>query len=68
VVLKPDSKLTEAELIEFCRSHLAHFKCPRSVEFVESLPKTATGKVLKKNLRKAFWGGQQGQSQLAGRK
>ena len=68
VVLKPDSRLTETELIEFSRSHLAHFKCPRSVEFVESLPKTATGKVLKKNLRKAFWGGQQVQAQLTGRK
>lgn len=68
VVLKPDSRVSETELIEFCKCHLSHFKCPRSVEFVESLPKTATGKVLKKNLRKAFWGGQQMRSQLAGRK
>ncbi len=56
VVAKPGSKLTEAELIEFCRSHIAHFKCPRSIEFLESLPKTATGKVLKKGLRKKYWG------------
>jgi fatty-acyl-CoA synthase len=55
VVSKPDSRLTAAELIDFCRSYLSHFKCPRSVDFVESLPKTATGKVLKKNLRRAFW-------------
>jgi fatty-acyl-CoA synthase len=33
---------------------MAHYKCPRSIEFVESLPKTATGKVLKKNLRQAY--------------
>lgn len=57
VVLKPDSHLTEAELIEFCRSHLAHYKCPRSVEFVPSLPKTATGKILKKDLRKQYQSG-----------
>jgi fatty-acyl-CoA synthase len=56
VVAKPGSKLTEAELLEFCRSRIAHFKCPRSIEFLESLPKTATGKVLKKGLRKKYWG------------
>jgi fatty-acyl-CoA synthase len=50
VMLKPGATLTEAELIEFCRSHLSHFKCPRSVEFVENLPKTATGKISKKSL------------------
>jgi fatty-acyl-CoA synthase len=55
VVLKPDSKATESELLEFCRSRLAHFKCPRSVEVLPGLPKTATGKILKKNLRKEYW-------------
>jgi fatty-acyl-CoA synthase len=55
VVRKPESQLNESELLEFCRSRLAHFKCPRSIEFVEALPKTATGKVLKKNLRKKYW-------------
>jgi fatty-acyl-CoA synthase len=54
VVPKPGSNPTEAELIEFCRSRIAHYKCPRSIEFVESLPKTATGKVLKKGLRQQF--------------
>jgi len=54
VVLKPDAKLSEAELIEFCRAHLAHYKCPRSVEFVAALPKTATGKILKKDLRRKY--------------
>jgi fatty-acyl-CoA synthase len=54
VVLKPGSMVTEAELIDFCRGRLSHYKCPHSVEFVESLPKTATGKVLKKSLRQKF--------------
>jgi fatty-acyl-CoA synthase len=57
VVLKPNAVVTEAELIEFCRSHLSHYKCPRSIEFVDSLPKTGTGKILKKELRKKYWQG-----------
>jgi fatty-acyl-CoA synthase len=58
VVLKPSAQLTESELIEFCRSRIAHYKCPRSVEFFASLPKTGTGKILKRELRKKYWGGQ----------
>ena len=58
VVLKPNAGVTESELIEFCRSRLAHYKCPRSVEFVSSLPKTGTGKILKKDIRKKYWQGQ----------
>jgi fatty-acyl-CoA synthase len=58
VVLKPSLSVTEAELMEFCRNRIAHYKCPRSFEFVDSLPKTATGKVLKKELRKKYWKGQ----------
>jgi fatty-acyl-CoA synthase len=54
VVAKPGSKLGEVELIEFCRARLAHYKCPHSIEFCESLPKTATGKVLKRELRKKY--------------
>jgi fatty-acyl-CoA synthase len=54
VVVKPGRRLSEAELIEFCRSRLAHYKCPQSIEFCESLPKTATGKVLKRELRKKY--------------
>ena len=59
VVLKPGAPAGEIELIEFCRSHLGHYKCPRSVEFRESLPKTGTGKILKKDLRKKYWQGQE---------
>jgi fatty-acyl-CoA synthase len=57
VVAKPGSKLGEVELIEFCRARLAHYKCPQSIEFCEGLPKTATGKVLKRELRKKYQGG-----------
>ncbi len=57
VVAKPGCQLSEVELIEFCRSRLAHYKCPQSIEFCESLPKTGTGKVLKRELRKKYQGG-----------
>jgi fatty-acyl-CoA synthase len=55
VVLKPGAYAGEMELIEHCRTRLAHYKCPHSVEFFESLPKTGTGKVLKRELRKKYW-------------
>ena len=57
VVVKPGCELSEVELIEFCRARLAHYKCPQSIEFCESLPKTGTGKVLKRELRKKYQGG-----------
>jgi fatty-acyl-CoA synthase len=59
VTLKPASNVTQAELLDFCRTRLAHYKCPRSVEFLESLPKTGTGKILKKDLRKKYWQGRE---------
>jgi fatty-acyl-CoA synthase len=58
VVLKPGVQATEAELLDFCRARIAHYKAPRSVEFFDSLPKTGTGKILKRELRKKYWGGQ----------
>lgn len=57
VVLKPGARATEGELLEFVRGRLAHYKCPRSLEFLEALPKTGTGKILKKELRKKYWSG-----------
>ena len=52
VVLRADAKATEDELIEFCRPHLAAYKLPRSVRFVPDLPKTSTGKIMRRELRK----------------
>lgn len=59
VTLKQQSRVTEAELLDFCRARLAHYKCPKSVEFLESLPKTGTGKILKRDLRKKYWQGRE---------
>jgi fatty-acyl-CoA synthase len=57
VVLRPGQTATEAELLEFCRQHLAHFKCPSSVELIPELPRTATGKLQKFKLRERYWAG-----------
>ncbi len=57
VVFKPGAKATEEELIQFCRDRLAHFKAPKSVEFLGSLPKGGTGKILKGELREKYWAG-----------
>ncbi len=51
VALKPGQSATEQELIDYCKERLAAYKYPRSVEFRESLPKTATGKILKRELK-----------------
>lgn len=57
VLLKPGAQTTADEIIAFCRERLAHFKCPKFVEFVESLPKTSTGKIQKFVLREKEWAG-----------
>ncbi len=43
------------ELMVYCREHLAGFKCPRSVDFVDSLPRMQTGKLMKRELRATYW-------------
>ena len=58
VVLRRGAAIEADALIGFCRDRLAHFKCPRHVELVESLPRTATGKLQKFKLRDAYWHGE----------
>jgi fatty-acyl-CoA synthase len=48
--------LSEQALIDFCRSQIAHFKCPTAIEFIV-LPKTSTGKIMKYVLREKEWAG-----------
>jgi acyl-CoA synthetase (AMP-forming)/AMP-acid ligase II len=57
IVLRPGAVATDEELIEFCRGRLAHFKAPTSIEFRESLVRTATGKLQKYRLRQPYWEG-----------
>jgi fatty-acyl-CoA synthase len=56
VSLRPGMEVGEDDLIEFCRDHLAHFKCPKAIEFGD-LPKTSTGKIQKFRLREKEWAG-----------
>jgi acyl-CoA synthetase (AMP-forming)/AMP-acid ligase II len=57
VSLKPDTAATEADLIAYCREHLAAYKCPTSVDILEALPRNPTGKIMKRDLRKPYWEG-----------
>jgi acyl-CoA synthetase (AMP-forming)/AMP-acid ligase II len=55
VVLKKNAQATEEDIISFCRECIAHYKAPRTVEFVESLPKNPQGKILKREIRAKYW-------------
>jgi len=57
VVARPGTSLTEAEIVEHCRTHLASYKKPQSVELLHALPKNAYGKILKRELRERYWTG-----------
>jgi fatty-acyl-CoA synthase len=54
VVLKPNAAATEEELLEHCRARLARYRAPKSVTFVDALPISAAGKILKRELREQF--------------
>jgi acyl-coenzyme A synthetase/AMP-(fatty) acid ligase len=45
----------ERQILEFCRENLSHYKCPRSVDFTDALPRGENGKLYKKQLRDAYW-------------
>jgi len=51
IVLKPGASVSEEEVIEYCKARLADFKCPKTVHFVEDIPKGPTGKLLKRETR-----------------
>ncbi len=57
VVVRPGVSATQEEILSYCRKHLGGFKVPKSVDFMESLPKGGTGKILKKVLREKYWEG-----------
>jgi fatty-acyl-CoA synthase/long-chain acyl-CoA synthetase len=57
VVLAPGSTLDDAAVTAFAREHLASYKVPRSVSFIDELPRTGSGKILKRELRAPYWAG-----------
>jgi acyl-CoA synthetase (AMP-forming)/AMP-acid ligase II len=61
VVRSPGSSLTAGEITAFARDHLASYKVPRSVDFTDELPRTGSGKILKRQLRAPYWAGRTAQ-------
>jgi long-chain acyl-CoA synthetase len=57
VVIKPGGKVTEEEIIGLCKENLAGYKKPKSVDFVASIPKTAIGKILRREVKAKYWTG-----------
>jgi acyl-CoA synthetase (AMP-forming)/AMP-acid ligase II len=57
VVIKQGQTATEQEIILFCKDRIAHYKAPKSIDFIEALPRTGSGKIQKKGLRDQYWKG-----------
>ena len=55
LVTRSDADLTEQQIIEYCRSQLAGYKCPTSVDWIDEIPRNPSGKILKVELRKPYW-------------
>jgi acyl-coenzyme A synthetase/AMP-(fatty) acid ligase len=58
-VLKEGQSATEEDLVTHCRDKLGGYKCPKGVEFWDELPKTPVGKIIRKDVKKTFWEGQE---------
>jgi len=61
IVRKAGAQVTGDEIIEFARDRIAHYKAPRSVDFVPVLPRNPSGKILKRQLRAPYWEGRERQ-------
>ncbi len=59
VVLKEDAPLREADIISFARERIASYKCPKSVDFIDALPRNPSGKILRRELREKYWQGKE---------
>jgi len=57
VVKKPNTNPTVEDIINFTRTRIASYKTPKSVDFIEALPRNASGKILRRELREPFWKG-----------
>ncbi|NCW80476.1 MAG: long-chain fatty acid--CoA ligase, partial [Betaproteobacteria bacterium] len=53
--LRQDPEASGIEIVAWIRDRLAHFKCPRRVDFVEQIPRSPSGKILKRILREPYW-------------
>jgi acyl-CoA synthetase (AMP-forming)/AMP-acid ligase II len=57
IVLQPNETLSEDQILSFARERLAGYKLPRSIQFMDELPRTGSGKLLKRQLREPYWKG-----------
>ena len=55
VVLKPGMSADAEDIIGFCKTQIASYKCPKSVDFLDAIPKSGAGKILKRVLREKYW-------------
>jgi acyl-CoA synthetase (AMP-forming)/AMP-acid ligase II len=55
VVLKPGAKADPADIIAFARGRIAAYKAPKSIDFIDALPRNASGKILRRELREPYW-------------
>ena len=55
VVLAPGKQVTAEELIAFCKTRIGGYKCPKSIDFADALPKSAVGKILRRQVKKGYW-------------
>ena len=55
--LKPGMQATPAEIIAWARERIAAFKCPKTVDFVDVVPRNPSGKILRRELREPYWAG-----------
>ena len=55
IVTRTDELLTDQSVMEYCRKNLAGYKCPTSVDWIETIPRNPSGKILKVELRKPYW-------------
>jgi acyl-CoA synthetase (AMP-forming)/AMP-acid ligase II len=59
VVRKPGATVSASDIVEWMRQRLAHYKCPKSIDFLDTLPRNPSGKILKRLLREPYWRGQE---------
>ena len=57
VVIAAESSLSEDEIISYSRTQIAAYKCPKSIEFINELPRNPSGKILRRELRDPYWEG-----------
>jgi len=55
--MKPGRKASASDIITFTRERIAGFKTPKSVDFIDALPRNASGKILRRHLRDPYWAG-----------